>query len=221
MSRCQPRIMAPGIRWTRPSIIQSSSRLANCLRATGFLKAKSTQFLLDRQRWQDVVELWWVFLFLLGHSFSSRLIRMPAASKMSMALINASHLQASCVHVFLDMTDTNMVTYYTITHIKIQNNIAIQMFSSLSTHHACASWYCDSKQGNKTCWWRLVASGRSQAYARPLWRTRKCHSSKNCWTIKPTVTSSTWKRLKQVRTSHQQKTIWHVTLFGLCRDGPK
>lgn len=111
MSRCQPRIMAPGIRWTRPSIIQSSSRLANCLRATGFLKAKSTQFLLDRQRWQDVVELWWVFLFLLGHSFSSRLIRMPAASKMSMALINASHLQASCVHVFLDMTDTNMLTY--------------------------------------------------------------------------------------------------------------
>lgn len=85
------------------------------------------------------------------------------------------------------------------------------MFSSLSTHHACASWYCDSKQGNKTCWWRLVASGRSQAYARPLWRTRKCHSSKNCWTIKPTVTSSTWKRLKQVRTSHQQKPsdMWH------------
>ena len=43
------------------------------------------------------------------------------------------------------------------------------------------------------CWPTYLdpASGRSQAYARPLWSTRKCHSSKNCWTIKPTVTSST------------------------------
>ena len=114
------------------------------------------------------------------------------------------------------------IIHYTITQInpKYHSYTFLIMFSSLSTPHACASWYCDSKQGNKTCWWRLVASGRSQAYARPLWRTRKCHSSKNCWTIKPTVTSSTWKLLKQCRSSHHQKTIWHLTLLGLGRGGP-